>query len=172
MAHAVTSTGPVEQRFSSTEAAIMAQPEQDQEHLRLLSIFHYAVGGLAAVFSCLPLIYVAVGVFALRAPHLFSGSQHQEPPPAFVGWLLIVLGVGMTLVGWAVAAMTISAGRFLARRVHYAFCFAVACVECLFAPFGTVLGVFTLVVLVRPSVKWLFLVPPGAPAAAPPPPAG
>jgi len=33
----------------------------------------------------------------------------------------------------------------------------IAGIECLFMPFGTVLGVFTLVVLVRPSVKELFL---------------
>jgi hypothetical protein len=29
-------------------------------------------------------------------------------------------------------------------------------IECVFMPFGTVLGVFTLVVLTRPSVKPLF----------------
>jgi hypothetical protein len=31
-----------------------------------------------------------------------------------------------------------------------------AAVECLFMPFGTVLAVFTLVVLLRPAVKQLF----------------
>jgi len=31
-----------------------------------------------------------------------------------------------------------------------------ACIECLFMPFGTVLGVFTILVLVRESVKQLF----------------
>jgi uncharacterized membrane protein YuzA (DUF378 family) len=29
---------------------------QDAEHLRLLSIFHYIVGGLAALFSFFPLL--------------------------------------------------------------------------------------------------------------------
>jgi hypothetical protein len=32
----------------------------------------------------------------------------------------------------------------------------VAALSCAFMPFGTVLGVFTIVVLVRPSVKQLF----------------
>jgi len=36
------------------------------------------------------------------------------------------------------------------------FCFVVACIECLFMPFGTVLGAFTIIVLMRPSVKNLF----------------
>jgi len=32
----------------------------------------------------------------------------------------------------------------------------VAAVECIFMPFGTVLGVFTIIVLNRPSIKALF----------------
>jgi hypothetical protein len=35
-------------------------------------------------------------------------------------------------------------------------CFVVAAIECIFMPFGTVLGVFTIIVLSRPSVKALF----------------
>jgi len=33
---------------------------------------------------------------------------------------------------------------------------AIACVECLFIRFGTILGVFTIIVLLRESVKALF----------------
>ena len=63
----------------------------------------------------------------------------------------------MILVGWAVAICVIVAGRFLARRVHYTFCLVVAAIACLFMPFGTVLGVLTIIVLMRPSVKALFV---------------
>jgi hypothetical protein len=31
-----------------------------------------------------------------------------------------------------------------------------ACIECMFMPFGTVLGVFTIIVFIRQSVKALF----------------
>ena len=48
------------------------------------------------------------------------------------------------------------AGRNLARRRRYLFCQVVAGVGCMFMPFGTVLGVFTLVVLSRPAVRNLF----------------
>jgi hypothetical protein len=47
-------------------------------------------------------------------------------------------------------------GRFLAHRKYYMFCIVMAAVECLFMPFGTVLAVFTLVVLLRESVKRMF----------------
>jgi len=48
------------------------------------------------------------------------------------------------------------AGRSLSRRKHYWFAFVVGCIECIFVPFGTILGVFTIIVLSRESVKTLF----------------
>ena len=35
---------------------------QDDEHLRLLSIFHYVLAGLAGVFGLFPIIHLAVGL--------------------------------------------------------------------------------------------------------------
>jgi hypothetical protein len=48
------------------------------------------------------------------------------------------------------------AGRCLSRRKGYSFALVIACIECLFVPFGTILGVFTIVALSRESVRALF----------------
>jgi hypothetical protein len=130
--------------------------DQDAEHLRLLSIFHYVVGGMTALFACFPCIHLAVGI-ALVSGALNPGRGHEQPP-AFVGWLLIAVAALLILVGWSIALAILLAGRFLARRAHYLFCFVVAAVECIFMPCGTVLGVFTIIVLNRPSVRSLFQV--------------
>ena len=58
--------------------------------------------------------------------------------------------------GWTLAACIVTAGRFLAHRRHYLFCLVMAGIECVLMPFGTVLGVFTILVLVRESVKEVF----------------
>jgi hypothetical protein len=131
-------------------------PQQilDNEHLRLLSIFHYVKGGISAFFSCIPVIHVVLGLITIIAPHAFGHGGDQ--PPAFVGWLLLILGVSIILFGWTFATITLIVGRCIARRRHYTFCFVWACVECLSVPFGTVLGVFTILVLNRASVKELF----------------
>ena len=126
---------------------------QDEAHLRLLSIFHYVVGGMAALFACFPIIHLIVGI-ALIASQESSGRGGGPPP--FIGWLFAVVAGVFILGGWALAVCLICAGRFLAKRRHYLFCFVIACVSCLFMPFGTVLGVFTIIVLMRPSVKELF----------------
>jgi hypothetical protein len=127
----------------------------DAEHLRLLSIFHYIVGALAALFSLFPLIYSAIGVFFVYAS-AHPQVQQGEPPPAFVGWIFIVIGCLFFLAGETFAVCIIVAGRFIAAHRHYWFAFVTACVECLFIPFGIILGVFTIVVMSRESVKQLF----------------
>jgi len=125
--------------------------DRDLEQLRLLSIFHYVVGGLAAAFSFLPLIHFTVGLLMAT-----GRLETSEPALRTVGALFMVMAGLFIVAGWAMAAAIVVAGRFLARRRHYTFCLVVPALECLFVPFGTVLGVFTIVVLMRDSVKALF----------------
>ena len=127
---------------------------RDEEQLKLLAIFHYVVAGLAALMALFPVIHLILGLVLILAPHEFQGSG--QPPPAFVGWLLVLFAGGFILLGWTMAVFILTAGRFLTQRRHYTFCLVMAGVECLFMPFGTVLGVFTIVVLTRDSVKLLF----------------
>ena len=134
---------------------------QDQEHLRLLSVFHYVVGGITALFSLFPIFHLIFGLVMILAPEKF-GSQ-GEAPPAFMGWFFVILAGVFIAVGLTIAAVIIAAGRFLSRRTRYMFCLVVAGVECLFMPFGTVLGVFTIIVLMRESVKQAFLANAGSP---------
>jgi hypothetical protein len=127
---------------------------QDEEHLRLLSIFHYVVGGLAALFALFPIFHMLFGLFLILAPEKFGNKGNA--PPAFIGWFFVAFAACFMIAGWVFATLVILTGRFLARRKYYTFCFVMAAIECLFMPFGTVLAVFTLVVLLRESVKRMF----------------
>ena len=136
----------------------MSEPahiNQDEEHLRLLRIFHFICAGLAALFACIPIIHLIFGLVMLLSPQIFGPAKGQQPP-AFLGLFFVIFASVFILMGWAFAALLAWAGSNLGRRKHYTFCFAMACVACMFAPFGTVLGVFTIVVLIRPGVKTLF----------------
>jgi hypothetical protein len=132
----------------------MQNMTQDEDHLRLLSIFHYVVAGLAGLFACFPIIHLIIGLMFIFAPHKFGGKG--EPPPPWFGWIFVIVAAVFITLGWIFAGFVLAAGRFLARRKRYLFCLVMAGVECLFMPFGTVLGVFTIVVLLRESVKQLF----------------
>ena len=120
----------------------------NEEHLNLLSICHYVFGSVIVLFSCLPLLCVAMGVAMLW------GAIEDDTPP--VAWAFILFGAVFTLVGWMPSAVMIVAGRKLKRRTSRTFCMVAAGLECILMPFGTVLGVFTLVVLMKESVAKLF----------------
>jgi hypothetical protein len=127
---------------------------QDELHLKLLSIFHYVLGAFTALIACFPLLHFVVGV------GLIIASLTDKSVEAFPGLLfgLFFAGIAGSFIvfGWMLAICMVLAGRYISRREKYIFCLIMAGVGCTLAPFGTVLGVFTILVLVRPSVKELF----------------
>ncbi len=127
----------------------------DLEHLKLLSIFHYIVGAIMLLFSFLPLIHVGIGLFMILSPESLIDNGGEQPP-AFVGWLFAIIGAIVCAIGLAISICTILSGRFLSRKIKYMYSFVMACIECLFMPFGTILGVFTIIVLSRDSVKVIY----------------
>ena len=52
--------------------------------------------------------------------------------------------------------LNVLSGLFLRARKHWTFSIVVAAIDCLHFPLGTVLGVFTIIVLIRPSVRELY----------------
>lgn len=129
------------------------QFDQDAEHLKLLSIFHYVVAGLNALMASIPLIHVVMGLVFIGVGLAKGG---EAAPMALVGTLFAVLAGGMVLLGWGLAACIFLAGRYLAQRRHYMFCLVVAAICSTVFPYGTALGICTIIVLCRPSVKTLF----------------
>ena len=83
------------------------------------------------------------------------GDDKNAPPQAF-GWFFIGIASVIILLGWTLAICNLLAGKYLKQHKNYTFCFVIAVISCMFAPLGTLLGVFTIIVLVRDSVKQLF----------------
>lgn len=126
---------------------------RDEEHLRILSIIYYIFGGLGVVGGLLPLLYVVLGVVFLAGG---ISTPNGDGPPPEIGWLFIAIGGGLSSLIISSAVCTLFAGYNLSRNKRYLFCFVIACICCASIPLGTILGVFTIVVLARPSVKQLF----------------
>jgi hypothetical protein len=129
---------------------------RDLEHLKLLVTFHYIVAAITAVCSSFPLIHVFIGLMFMLNPHGFAGSGKQAFPARMFGLIFFVIGGAIVLFGWTLAAVTAYAGRCISRREKYTFCLIAAGFNCMYMPIGTILGVFTLIVLTRDSVRLLF----------------
>jgi hypothetical protein len=196
-----------------------APANNDLDHLRLLSIFHYVYAVISALMACIPIIYVVIGIAIvtnavpldevqkefdkIEARQKANERQKQQPPgddaaagdanvpegdanapvddviaPAeddfapgdnrnhfkaedakILGVVFAVIGGILALMGWVFAFLVFLAGRKLAAHRSRTFCIVIAAFCCMMVPLGTLLGVFTLVVLSRQSVQALFDAP-------------
>lgn len=133
------------------------QVNQDLEHLKILSICFYVLAGLCLFPVLFGLIYAIMGIFFSAA--IMSADMPNrpgDPPAAIFGGFFIVFG-GAFVVGFLTLGLLIlKAGRNLSKKEGYTFAFVIACIICLWMPLGTILGVFTIIVLMRDSVKAIF----------------
>jgi hypothetical protein len=125
----------------------------DKEHLDVLSTLHYVGAGLALVGIGFLVMHYAL-FSSVMNPDVWKG-QPAPPPAGFFDmfkWIYAVFGawLGSSLL------LNVLAGNYLRARKHRTFCFVVAGVNCLHTPLGTVLGIFTIVVLARDSVRLAF----------------
>ena len=135
---------------------MQSQQKRDREHVRLLSIFHFIFAGLALLgiaFLCLH-YFILHTVFS--NPDLWKAQREAVPPPkafldAFI-WFYLFMGV-ILLAG---LVLNVLSGLFLWQRRHRVFSLIIGGLNCLQIPFGTGLGVFTIIVLSRDSVRELY----------------
>ncbi len=152
--------------------------DQVREHLRLLSVFHYVVGGIGYLFSLIPVIHLVMGIFFLfmpeeafhPAPSPAAGSETAESstvprpdelfPVKLFGLMFTLIPAVIILSGFIFSTLVVVAGKRLAAHRSHTYCLVMAGVECVFMPFGTVLGVFTILTLLKPEARQLFGLPP------------
>jgi hypothetical protein len=131
------------------------QRKTDADQLQLLSIFHFICAGLALFAILLLCAHFAVFHAFFENPK-FWHDQKQTPPPveffALFKWFYLIFGTWFLISG----ILTLISGFCLRRRKHRTFSLVVAGINCLHLPVGTVLGVFTIVVLMRETVRDLY----------------
>jgi hypothetical protein len=127
----------------------------DEEHLRMLPVFYWVLGATECFLALYGLVYVGLGVFFASIPAA-SSSSSAGPPPAFIASLFVAIGAGFMIVFGAVGVLTILTGFWIRKRRHRTACLVMAGLSCLSVPWGTIVGVFSFIVLLSPSVKALF----------------
>jgi hypothetical protein len=128
----------------------------DEEHLRLLSIGYVVSAGMNAFFSLFGLMYAAMGLVAGSFMKFTPPQPGQPDPPVFIGWIFSLVGVSIFVIMVTLGVLKLLVWRRLKQRRSRIFCMVVAALSALSVPYGTVLCIFTFLVLSRPSVSRLF----------------
>jgi hypothetical protein len=142
-----------------------------RERLNFLAIGFYVRGGIMVAFSCFFLLYVCMFLgFSFIPEAAWNQPPKASPPPTSLTFVTptpasrrhpansgappvivfrIMAGVmgAFVLVGWAVGALTLYAGRCIQKRRHKVLIYIMAAVNCVFIPYGILLGIFTFIIL-------------------------
>jgi hypothetical protein len=114
-----------------------------------------AVGGF--LFFVTEMLQRAADAAAAAPPPPGSppGATNQAPPPEMMEmfrWMYGGMGVMYLLGGLTMSVLAILTARAMASRRRRMFCIVASAVQCLAVPFGTGIGIFTILVLSRESV--------------------
>ena len=131
--------------------------DTDNNHLNILSIFHYVFAGITGISACFPIFHLIMGLSMLFG-NFYPEEVGAEIPFPFemFGLMFTLIPAAIIIIGWVFAIAIAISGYFLSKRRNYLYCLIVAGISCVFMPFGTILGVFTIVVLMKDDVKDLF----------------
>ena len=105
---------------------------------------------MAAIFA---LPTVEQTVFA--NPKMWANQKQAAPPAEFFAifkWFYLIFAVWFLASG----VLNVISGLCIRVRKHRKFSMIVAGINCIHLPLGTVLGVFTIIVLIRDSVRELY----------------
>jgi hypothetical protein len=122
--------------------------EQKQNYLDVLAVFHYVYGGFSLLVTLMALGFMGIAFGA--------SSEWGRNWDATAGCVLMVVFVFILVVAGGVSVLNLLTGRALQTRRGYVLSLVTAGVNCLNVPLGTLLGIFTLVLLSDPTVRPLF----------------
>ena len=137
------------------------QRKVDADHLRTLSICHYVGAGLSVLglgFIGLHYAMMSTMTSVINNPEMWENAKEGPPPAAFLEifsmlkWFYL-FGIVVVL---AYGIANFLSARFIKERRHRMFSLVVSGLNCLHIPLGTLLGVFTIIVLGRDSVREIY----------------
>ncbi|MGV3613794.1 MAG: hypothetical protein ACO1SV_00545 [Fimbriimonas sp.] len=127
---------------------------RDDEHLRMLALGHRVHGTLVCLCSSVFLFHVGVGIAMLVNP---QGMGLKGNEPIFAPYLFMVAGTVAVSLGWTLGVLNWMAAKRIEQRRAPTFLLVVSVLDIVFSqPLGTLLGVFSLIVMARPQVKAAF----------------
>jgi len=125
--------------------------KKDVEHLRQLTIFHFVSAGLGLAGLVFLALHFSIMQAVFSNPDLFKNSRGGPPAAEFFAIFRWFYAIGGT---WFLISSLVNllSALYMRKRKYRTFSMVVAGFNCLYMPLGTLLGVFTFIVLGRDSV--------------------
>jgi len=133
--------------------------DNDLGQLKLIAIFHYLVGAFTILSIGLMALHFKLMSVMMNNPDAWNqtapGSM-PAMPDEFFKIMVIFYWIG-GIAAFIAGILLITSGRSIQKLKNRNFSMVVAAISCVFFPFGTILGVFTLIKLSASTVKSLYI---------------
>jgi hypothetical protein len=140
-----------------TSAPLPPLPSADNQHLKLIGIFHYVMCGMALAGIAFLFMHYMIMSTAFSDPHMW---EKANPPPPFdpTKFFHVFIWFYLFMGAWGLASLVLNlaSGICIHTRRARLFSLIVAGINCINFPFGTALGIFTFIVLLRPNMPMLY----------------
>ena len=137
--------------MNPTLPSVNPQYQRDTDHLNLLGVFHFVCAGLGLLGMGFIVMHYFIMHTVFTNPELTKNGANPPPLQIFEMLRVVYLVVGVFILAGMV--LNVMSGLFLRQRRNRGFSIFVAALNCLHIPLGTTLGVFTIIVLMRDSVR-------------------
>jgi hypothetical protein len=132
----------------------VSEPESRRvEHqLRRLARLYYALGVFEGLYAVACLTTAVIGLL------LYGGAIEEQPwlPPRSLIVPFIGSWFGWTAFGSVLTALSVLTARRVSKRRSRLFCLFASMANLSFLPWGTLLGVYSIVALNRPGIRVAF----------------
>jgi hypothetical protein len=141
--------------LTASPAAPVGERQQiiDDEHIKLLAIFHFVVAGLALLAIVFLLFHYCIMSTVFSNHGIWTAQENAPSLPKDFFKVFIWFYISFGFIFAVASVLNFLSGLFLRRKKHRTFSLVVGGIDCLQVPFGTALGVLTMIVLSRPSVR-------------------
>ena len=131
------------------------QARRDAEHLKLVSIFHFILAALGLPGIAFIVLHFAFMRALFMNPETWKNDKGGPPPEILFKLMICGYAFGVIIILTA-SVLNLLSGLFIRKRRHRMFSIIIGGLNCLQVPFGTLLGVFTILILSRDSVRKIY----------------
>ena len=106
--------------------------QSDKFNLKLLGLLHIILGGVIALSSLFTVLLFLIFI------SIITGAYNERIEPDLYAWILLFITGLMSVTGWTLATIMLTAGDRLSKFSSYRFCYLLAHFECIsyhWAPF-------------------------------------
>ncbi|HLG31809.1 MAG TPA: hypothetical protein VI362_02125 [Ignavibacteriaceae bacterium] len=131
----------------------------DNEHLKLLSLFHYIFGGIIlayAFFIILQFIFLFYFLETFLRNSSFNTFTSNNDFDPMIFKFILYIGIAFFIIMLIGGILEILSGKFIKARKNRTFSYIIAILNLLSIPYGSILGIMTLTVLGRNTIKEMY----------------